>query len=231
MRTMSTLQTLDRGLTVLALVASRPHGVSVAEISAALDVHRAITYRLVATLQAHRLVVRAADGLVHLGAGVAGLAQSYLPHLGDQAQPVLADLADELGATAFLSVAEGGECVVVRTAEPRGTALRVTYQPGTRHPLERGAPGLAILAARPATDADDDRVREARSLGYAVTRGELQPGAVGCSAPLLVTTGAPAPTSPRLEASVGVVAIGELDTERAGRASVAAAAALAELLG
>lgn len=218
---MSTLQTLDRGLTVLQLVASRPHGTSVADLTAALGVHRAITYRIVATLQAHRLVVRAPDGLVYLGAGVTGLAERFLPHLRDQAQPVLTALADDLGATAFLSVAEGAECVVVHTAEPRGTALRVTYQAGTRHPIDRGAPGLAILAGRPETPTDHERVRQARSLGYAVTHGELQTGAVGCSAPLPPSDG-----GPHLEASVGVVAIGDLDTERAGAASMTAAAAL-----
>ncbi|HEV7787535.1 MAG TPA: helix-turn-helix domain-containing protein, partial [Pseudonocardia sp.] len=49
---MSTLQTLDRGLSVLELVSQRPAGVSVAELAAALDVHRAICYRIVATLEA-----------------------------------------------------------------------------------------------------------------------------------------------------------------------------------
>jgi DNA-binding IclR family transcriptional regulator len=221
----ATLQTLDRGLTVLTLVASRPHGISVADLTEALGVHRAITYRLVATLHAHQLVVRGTDGLVYLGAGVTGLAQSYLPHLRDLVQPVLVKLADELRATSFLSVAEGDECVVVHTAEPRGTALRVTYQPGTRHTLELGAPGLAILAGRPETPDDSERVREARRVGYAVTRGELQEGAVGCSAPL-----------PRigegtlLEGSIGVVAIGALDAEHAGRLSMEAAASLAAQL-
>lgn len=220
------LQTLDRGLTVLALVAGRPHGIRVAEITAALGVHRAITYRIVATLQAHQLVVRAPDGLVYLGAGVTGLAQRYLPHLRDQAQPVLAALADQTGATAFLSVAEGDECVVVHTAEPRGAALRVTYQAGTRHPIDRGAPGLAILAERAATPHDSDRIVEAREQGYAVTHGELQRGAVGCSAPLRAGEGA----TSHLEASIGVVAIGDLDMSVAGPASIAAAVRLSAQL-
>lgn len=220
------LQTLDRGLTVLGIVAASPAGISVSDLSASLEVHRAITYRLVATLQAHQLVVRTPDGLVHLGAGVAGLAERYLSHLGAQAQPVLAALADEVGATSFISVAEGEECIVVRTAEPTRAALRVTYVPGTRHPISRGAPGLAILSARPAQPDDDDRIVQARRTGYAVTHGELQSGAVGCSAPLPPLPGA----ATHLEASVGVVAIGELDTERAGIASVRAAQTLATRL-
>ena len=216
----------DPGPHVLALVAGRPHGIRVAEITAALGVHRAITYRILATLQAHQLVVRAPDGLVYLGAGVTGLAQRYLPHLRDQAKPVLTGLADQTGATAFLSVAEGNECIVVHTAEPRGAALHVTYQAGTRHPIDRGAPGLAILAGRPPSPHDSDRVRETRAQGYAVTHGELQTGAVGCSAPLPVSQGA----TGRLEASIGVVAIGRLDMATAGLASIDAAAELSARL-
>lgn len=219
------LQTLDRGLRVLELVSARPHGISVAEITEALQVHRAITYRLVATLQLHQLVVRAADGLVYLGAGITGLSHRYLTHLGDQARPVLVRLADETGATSFLSVAEGEECVVVLTAEPRDTALGVTYRSGTRHPIARGAPGLAILAGRPESADDSDGVRLARALGYSMTQGELQRGAVGCSAVLPLTG-----DRTHLEASIGVVAIGDLDTERAGRASIRAASELASHL-
>ena len=101
----------------------------------------------------------------------------------------------------------------------------MTYQAGTRHTLEVGAPGIAILAGRPEAAGDNDHVREARRIGYAITRGELQEGAVGCSAPVPSIAGA---TS--LEASIGVVAVGGLDTERAGRLSMAAAAALAAQL-
>lgn len=48
------LQTLDRGLTVLSLVASHPHGITIAEITTALGVHRAITYRIAAAVRTVR---------------------------------------------------------------------------------------------------------------------------------------------------------------------------------
>ena len=54
----NTLQTLDRGLQVLALIATRAGGWSIAELAAELDVHRAIAYRLVATLEQHGLIAR-----------------------------------------------------------------------------------------------------------------------------------------------------------------------------
>ncbi len=61
---MSTLQTLDRGLRALDVVAQSAAGISVADLARELDVHRAICYRIVATLEAHGLVARTADGRI-----------------------------------------------------------------------------------------------------------------------------------------------------------------------
>ena len=66
----NTLQTLDRGLQVLALIANRAGGWSIAELAAELGVHRAIAYRLVATLEQHGLIARLRDGRIVTGAGV-----------------------------------------------------------------------------------------------------------------------------------------------------------------
>ena len=68
------LQTLDRGIRALTLVAGHPSGLSVAEIAASLGVHRAIAYRLVATLEAHALVHRLPDGRIVPGGGTLALA-------------------------------------------------------------------------------------------------------------------------------------------------------------
>ena len=57
----TTLQTLDRGLAVLATLADAPLGLKPAELAQRLDVHKAIAYRLVATLETHGLVRRLAE--------------------------------------------------------------------------------------------------------------------------------------------------------------------------
>jgi DNA-binding IclR family transcriptional regulator len=197
------LQTLDRGLLVLELVAAAPMGLSMAELAARVDVHRAVCYRLVATLSSHGLVIRGTDGRIRLGAQVRALALRLLPQLLTAARPVLADLAARTGMTAALSLAEGAECVATEVVEPDHTALHVAYRVGNRHPLGRGAAGLAILAARPSRPDDPDAVRLARRRGYAVTEAELQDGAVGVSVALPPSTGA--------EASIGVVTLGAID--------------------
>jgi len=217
------LQTLDRGLHLLNVVSQAPGGVTMNELAERLAVHRTVCYRLVGTLAAHGLVVRGADGRVRLGAQVRALADRFTPQVIAAARPVLLDLARTSGATAHLSVAEGDECVAVEVVEPPGSVMHVAYRVGSRHPLDRGAAGRAILAARPPAPGDPERVRADRAQGYSVTAGELQPGAVGVAAGLDPRYG--------VAASIGVVALSGLDVEAAGRQVVAAAGELAKALG
>ncbi|PTR24946.1 DNA-binding IclR family transcriptional regulator [Rhodococcus sp. OK519] len=213
---MSTLQTLDRGLRALDIVAQSSAGISVADLARELDVHRAICYRIVATLEAHGLIARATDGRIRLGVSAAVLASRFEPQFAGDVQPILHTLADETRATAFISVAQGQNCVVIMVAEPEQTLLRVSYRVGSSHPLDRGAAGIAILAIRPEKPSDSDEVRQARVDGYSLTRGQLEHGAVGVAAGIRLPAGVGATTG--LERSVGVVAIDGLDTARAADA-------------
>jgi DNA-binding IclR family transcriptional regulator len=206
-----TAQTLDRGLRLLHLVADAPGGVTVTEAAAALGVGRAVVYRLAGTLMAHGLVRRDGAGRLRLGAGVLHLALRAQPLVADAARPLLRQLAEQVGATAHLTVAEGGEAVAVAVVEPSWTTYHVAYRPGSRHPLERGAAGRAILAGQRGEP------------GWVTSAGELQPGAYGVAAPV--------PDVDGIDASVGVVALGELDPGEVGPHVVAAADAIARALG
>jgi DNA-binding IclR family transcriptional regulator len=206
----NTLQTLDRGLQALTII-SEQSGMNIAELANQLDVDRAIAYRLVATLEAHGLVARGTKGSLHLGAGLLTLASRFEPQLRRAARPVLHMLANETNAAAFIAVPQGEECVAIMVAEPEGGVLRVTYRVGSRHPLTLGAAGIAILAGRPERPDDPAFVREARKAGFSVTRDQLQRGAVGIACPLH----SPVQTTFGIEASLGVVAFGDIDIERA----------------
>lgn len=204
-----TAQTLDRGLRLLALVAEHPDGLSVSAAAERLGVGRTVVYRLAATLAGHGLVRREPAGPLRLGLGVLTLARSAQPLVARAALPVLRPLAEDLGATAHLTVSDAGEALALLAVEPSWTAFHVAYRTGFRHPLERGAAGQAILAGR----------RGERRWTHSA--GELQPGASGVAAPVLGVDG--------LEASVGVVALGELP-DGAGEKVLAAADRLAAAL-
>jgi DNA-binding IclR family transcriptional regulator len=210
-----TSQTLDRGLRMLRLLAESPGGLSVSALAGELGVNRTVVYRLLATLEQHGLVRRDGDGRVRLGLGVLQLAGRVLPMLREVALPVLRRLAEDVGATAHITIVDAGQALAVAVVEPSWTDYHVAYRVGSRHDLRRGAAGRAILLGR---ESDPD----ASEPGYAVSEGELQAGAHGVAAPVLGVAG--------LEASVGVVALGRLDIERVGPRVVRAAAEVAAVL-
>jgi DNA-binding IclR family transcriptional regulator len=191
-------------------VAEAPAGLTVTEAATHLGVGRAVVYRLVGTLTEHGLVRRDRAGRLRLGAGVLQLARRAQPLLAGAASGPLRRLAEDVGATAHLTVAEGDEGVAVLVVEPSWTQFHVAYRTGSRHPLDRGAAGRAILAGRLGEPA------------AVVSAGELQPGAHGIAAPVLGVEG--------LEASVGVVALAPLDLEVVGAAVTGAAADVARAL-
>jgi DNA-binding IclR family transcriptional regulator len=208
-----TAQTLDRGLRLLQFVADAPGGLSITEAAHRLGVGRAVVYRLAATLIGHGMIRRDAAGQLRIGPGVLQLARRAQPLIADAAMPALRRLAEQVGATAHLTVAESGEAVALAVVEPSWTQFHVAYRTGSRHPLDRGAAGRAIMSGRDQPVPDYE---------WTESSGELQPGAYGIAAPVRGVPG--------LEASVGVVALAPLDPAVAGPAVVAAAAAAASAL-
>jgi DNA-binding IclR family transcriptional regulator len=138
-------QTLDRGLRVLEHLAAVGSPQPIAEIGQALGLHRSITYRLLRTLEDHQLVERDPAGHYRLGLGMLGLARGVRTDLQSAALPRLDALVAELRMTAFLVVRAGDEAVTVSSVEPHDSPAHVVYRPGIRHPVGRGAPGLALL--------------------------------------------------------------------------------------
>jgi DNA-binding IclR family transcriptional regulator len=181
-------QTLDRGLRALEHLAASRAPLTVAEVARLLGVHRSIAYRLLRTLEAHRLITACAGGRYGLGLGLLSLAKQVDWDLRDAALPVLTRLVDKTGATAVLSVLDGDEAVTLVQAVPREGA-HISLGEGVRHPLDRGSPGIAILAGMPARAGERPAVSQARKRGFARSEGELASGTVGISAGVPVAGG------------------------------------------
>jgi DNA-binding IclR family transcriptional regulator len=199
--------TLERGLALLQAVAeAESEAPSISELATAIGASRAAVYRLLVPLQARGLV-RREGSKVRLGLGVLRLASNVLPQLRMAANPALRELAEKVGATAHLTVADGSEAQAVAVVEPSWTAFHVAYRVGSRHPVHRGAAGKAI--SQP-------------SEIWVVSTGELQPNAYGVAAPVRGVPG--------LRASVGVVALEKLDADVVGPHVVRAAEEVAAAL-
>ncbi|WP_016908430.1 IclR family transcriptional regulator [Streptomyces xiaopingdaonensis] len=212
--TAETSQTLDRGLRVLKLLADTDHGLTVTELSGKLGVNRTVVYRLLATLEQHALVRRDLGGRARVGLGVLRLGRQVHPLVREAALPALRELAEDIGATAHLTLVDGTEALAVAVVEPSWTDYHVAYRTGFRHPLQRGAAGRAILAGRGPGD-DPDRQ-------FVLTHGELEAGASGAAAPVRGVGG--------IEGSVGVVMLSEAVSEEIGERVVRAAKDVAEAL-
>jgi DNA-binding IclR family transcriptional regulator len=215
--------TLDRGLRALEVLRGHPDGLTVTELARELGTHRAAVYRLLGPLAAHHLVQRLDDGRCVLGPGLIALAEGVQPRLIEAATPILRALAARLGATAALTVRDADDAVVALVVTPPDQPLHVAYRTGLRHPLTVGAPGHALLAAGPPQPGEPGDVASTRERGWAVSSGQLLPGATGVAATVPARRQATG-------AAVSAVWIADRDPEPAAREVVAAAAEIAAAL-
>ncbi|MGV9541487.1 IclR family transcriptional regulator [Nocardia beijingensis] len=178
-----TSQTLERGLAALEEIAHNGP-CTAADVARVLGVHRSIAYRLLTTLELRGYVERDAAGRYRVGTAPAMVAAAVHRDLRAVAEPELRKIAEKVGTTAFLVVPQHDEALTLLSVEPLDRPVRITYRPGPRHPLTRGAPGLAILAALPARPDERPEVTLARDLGYLRTTGEVMPGLSALAVPV-----------------------------------------------
>lgn len=190
-----------------------PHGVT--ELAKALGFTKNATFRLLKTLERHRLVVQDASRRYRLGAGLLTLSAHVDAGLGliEAAAPVLSRLLMETGESVHLAVRDGLEAVIVDSRES-AHAIRLTTEIGGRYSLHAGACPQAILAALPEsvqervygkvhrlpayterTPADRDGlrhvVREVQARGYSISDEDVDVGARGVGAAIVDAAGMP----------------------------------------
>ena len=198
--TVSPSQTLSRGIQALEIMAAAERPLTIAELAGALGVHRSVAYRILRTLEDHSLLVRDDAGRVQPGPGLAVLARGVSRDLQTAALPELTQLANTLNMTAFVAIWDHQDCVTLVTVEPRHSAATLAQHPGTRHPVNAGAPGIAIQstmsegewAARAPGLPYRPEAAEARRLGYAASHDEVIAGLSSLAAPIQVPGGRPA---------------------------------------
>lgn len=177
-------QTLARGLNALQLVASSPTGLTVAQVAEDIGVHRTIAYRLLSTLAQFRLVAKGEDGRYRSAAALAVLGASFDNNIRQLSVPTLRNLADELGTTVSLLVAEGDQQVAIAVMVPTNVYYQLAFHEGSRYPLDRGAAGIALLASMPPRPMERELVQQARQQGWVITHGEIEPNTYGLAVPV-----------------------------------------------
>lgn len=244
------MQSVERAAALLrAVAASTGSAASAVELAGTVGLNRTTTWRILATLEQERLVVRdSRTGTYSLGFGLVDLAgQAGGAVLARSAEGVLRRLAARTRETAALAMMRDGTLTYV-AEELSGAVVAAGWQ-GREVSLHATSTGKVLLAhadpgelrARlglsrgdrlprytPTTitsfTALEEELALSRERGYAVCRGEFETSAWGVSAPVLDTSGHPV-------AVVSVWGPGERLTddrfEALGELAIAAAAEIA----
>jgi len=205
---MAESQSLDRGLTILALLDASPEPVGIREIARQLDLSPAIVQRLVNTLMAHNYVERnVTTRRYSIGYGALGLGNSLLRHdkLITTAYSVLQILATRHELNGYLGALRGARALYLLSVQSTGpVAIRslpgeFAYLHSTamgkvllasltdEEAAERLGPGpLPKLAAKTMTDPARviGQLKGIRRSGYSVVVEENLPGVVSIGAPV-----------------------------------------------
>ncbi len=153
------LSTVLKCFHLLDTIAQQPGAVRISELGRMLGESRATTYQRLFTLTTAGWLERLPDGSYRLSTRAIGIGAAALKQagFGERVQPVLDQLAAELGEAVSLVVLEQEKIVIVRRAESQGV-LRADLQVGTELSYEDSSSGAIWLAFGP----DDllDRVRQ-----------------------------------------------------------------------
>jgi DNA-binding IclR family transcriptional regulator len=201
----ASVQSVDRALTILELLA-RDGEAGVTEIAQELGVHKSTAFRLLATLESHRLVEQVGDrGRYRLGVGNLRLAGATTARLDlvTEARPVCRQLAADTGETVNITVRSETSALYLDQVAG-SSAVQSHNWVGQHIPLHATSNGKVLLSelsddelkkavralprvtdqtvtSRAKLRAELDQVREA---GYAVAVDELEVGLTAAAAPI-----------------------------------------------
>lgn len=199
---METLQTLERGIHALECIAQKHGQLTVAQLAEQLRINRTIAYRITRTLSQLGYIKTNENQQLELSSKIISLYNCYEMTIPSNAQQVLNDLSLQTQFNASLVIAEGSDCVVVKTSAKNSSHLQINYQLGSRIPLGVAASGIAIAITYPSQRDENEEITLARSLGYAYSEGKLQAGAIGLFMPI-----------PHRHMAIGIVHLGEINKE------------------
>ncbi len=240
---------VERAFKVLRAIASGDEMRNIAQSARRVGISRTTLIRLLATLEAERMVERTRDGSgFRLGVGLAGLAAQALSSsdIVQSADPILASLTETLGLSSHLGILEGRDVLYVARRTPN-LHLISNVRIGSRLPAHATTMGRIILAYLPKDDvarifagarlkavtpkthttlsALQKQLEQDRHAGIAWSSSHFEPGISSAAAPVFDHTS-------RIVAAINVTGpSGSFDVDKPRLASIELAirAATAEL--
>lgn len=150
------IQVLDRAAEILAVVAESQGECSLADLCAALDLHKSTIHRILMALEQHRFLEKDPDTnryrlgvrLFELGSKAASVVD-----LRRCCRPFVSRVLQETGETTHFCVLDHGELLYVEKMEPE-RSVRMACSIGARAPAYCTAVGKSILAGLPDAEVD-----------------------------------------------------------------------------
>lgn len=146
--TVSLVQSVDRALSILEVLAAQRQAIGITELAQRLGVHKSTASRLVSTLEAHDLVEQLQErGKYRLGLGVARLAAAATLSLDivQVARPALVALSHETGETVNLAILSDDAALYLDQVSGTSTLQSHSWV-GQRIPLHATSNGKIFLA-------------------------------------------------------------------------------------
>ncbi|WP_165494890.1 IclR family transcriptional regulator [Actinomadura roseirufa] len=190
------IQSTLRCLEVLDALAATEEPVSVSELARRMDARRGTLHQQLQTLVHAGWARQTPDAKYYLSLRALHVGKAALTQAGlaERLLPSLEELAERTGEAAALAVLDGTDVLIVQRVESPHL-IRADIRVGTRMPLATSAAGLVLLA-----HADDARraglagrgvavpapevLDGIRERGYAVQKGEYQPGLSSAAVPV-----------------------------------------------
>ena len=206
---MSTVQSVDRALSLLKEIAEEPGGL--VDLAARTELPTSTAARLLATLEASDALRRDDDGVYSIGTAIHAMSgpTDATRTLQTIVHPHLVELAAQVDEAACLAIVSGNEIVTVDQVDtPK--PIQAENWTGSRVPLHAAGAGMVAMATWDDDEVDDylagdlvacsnntvtepdrlrSRVRQARLRRVMWTHGEYVEGLSSASAALLDRSG------------------------------------------
>jgi len=153
------VQSIERVVTILDVLAQSSQGISLRELSARVKLPKGTTHRLLSSLAYYGYIRQTPETKnYHLGFRLIELGNSLLNQLDirSQAKPFLSDLAAKINETVHLVILDQYEALYIEKVESnvKQGGLQMVSQVGFRVPVHCSSVGKVLLAHLPEDELD-----------------------------------------------------------------------------
>jgi len=202
------INSIKRAVKILDLYTENTENLGITEISKILDINKSTVYKIVNTLRDEGLLIKNETNQKYMmGYKILDLASKTIGQYDykEISLKEMKELRDDINETVILSVytKQGGFCL--EKVDPKNK-IKLTSQAGHIIPLYAGATGKVLLANAPKEDMEKiitdklkkftnnteitekklrKQLNKIKEQGYALSKGELDEGAIAIGAPIL----------------------------------------------